>query len=224
MKISKKKHLEIAIESIPNHPKPKIELEQYFTPPMITADIIWNAYNLGDIYGKNIIDLGCGTGIFTISSLIMGAKIGVGIDIDHDSINIAKETANSMEISDFYFLTKDIYEIKDFQEDILLNCDLTIGDDFNFDTSFTNPPFGSQSRSKRGADRIFMELSSNLANISYSFHMVKTKEFVKEYYESLGGTITHEFFYNFPIPHTYDFHEDELKNIEVIVLRVKNDF
>ena len=56
-KIKRKKHLEMRIQSIPPHPKPKVELEQYATPSVIASDLLWNAFSLGDIENKNIVDL-----------------------------------------------------------------------------------------------------------------------------------------------------------------------
>ena len=55
-KIRKKKQLEIAIDSIERHPNPKVELEQYSTPSTIASDLLWNAYTLGDIENKDIVD------------------------------------------------------------------------------------------------------------------------------------------------------------------------
>ena len=219
MKISKKKHLEIAIESLTKNPNPKVKWEQYSTSAKIAADLIWNANNLGDIFNKTILDLGCGTGIFTLSPIMLGAKTAVGIDIDKEAI----ATAKNMGIANSYFFINDIYDIKDIKEDILLKNNLDNVINLKFDTLFTNPPFGSQSRSKKGADRIFMELAMKSANVCYSFHMAKTKDFVTGFYENLGGRITHEFFYNFPLNHSYSFHRKESKDIKVIVLRVENN-
>ncbi|MCL2116466.1 MAG: METTL5 family protein [Methanobrevibacter sp.] len=219
MKISKKRHLEIAIESIPKNLNPKVKWEQYSTPAKIAADLVWNANSLGDIFNKSVLDLGCGTGVFTFSPLMIGAKIAMGIDIDKDSIATAQNTAKNLKIANSHFITKDIHNIKNIKEDLLIN-NLTNKIDLKFDTIFTNPPFGSQSRSKKGADRIFMELAIASANVCYSFHMAETKDFVIDFYEKYGGKITHEFFYNFPLKHSYDFHRKESKDIEVIVLRV----
>jgi len=222
MKISKKRHLEIAIESIPKNANPKVKWEQYSTPAKIAADLVWNANSLGDIYKKSILDLGCGTGIFTLSPLLIGAKIAIGLDIDEETIATARSTALNMEIANSHFFTEDIYDIKDINKDILLKNNLARGSDLKFDTSFSNPPFGSQARSKKGADRVFMELAIKSSKVCYSFHMAETRDFVHGFYQKLGGEITHEFFYNFPLNHSYDFHEKESKDIEVIVLRVEN--
>ena len=71
MKITRKKHLEMRLQSIPSHPKPKVGLEQYTTPSVIASDLLWNAFSLGDIENKNIVDLGCGTGVFAIGSSLL---------------------------------------------------------------------------------------------------------------------------------------------------------
>ena len=68
-----------------------------------------------------------------------------------------------------------------------------------------------------------MELAMKSANVCYSFHMAQTKDFVTGFYENLGGRITHEFFYNFPLIHSYSFHRKESKDIKVTVLRVENN-
>jgi len=105
---------------------------------------------------------------------MIGAKIAIGIDIDQEAIATAGNTAKNMEIANSYFFTKDIYDIK---EDILLKNNLANDFNLKFDILFT-PSFGSQSRSKKGADRIFMELAMKSANVSYSFHMAETKEVI----------------------------------------------
>ena len=87
---NKKRQLEMALQSIPPHKSPKIDLEQYSTPSVIAADVLWNAHSIGDLEGMKVVDLGCGTGIFAIGSALMGASESVGVDIDGDAISIAE--------------------------------------------------------------------------------------------------------------------------------------
>lgn len=213
MKITKKRHLEIAIENIPRFESPKIDFEQYPTSASIAADLLWNARSLGDISNKSILDLGCGTGVFAISSMLLNANCATGVDIDSSAIKIARNTVNDMNISNINFIVDDVYNLHK-------------NDDFNFkfDTVITNPPFGAQSRGKRGVDRIFMELAMGFADVAYSFHIAETRDFVVNYYENLGGKITHEFFYKFPLLNTYEFHTQESRDIDVIVFRIVNSF
>ena len=89
----KKRQLEMALQDIPPHESPKVDLEQYSTPSVIAADVLWNAHAIGDIEGMKIVDLGCGTGIFTIGAALMGAAESVGVDIDKDAVSIAEAQA-----------------------------------------------------------------------------------------------------------------------------------
>ena len=199
-KITKKKHLEMAIQKVPKHPNPKVDLEQYSTPATIAADLLWNAYSLGDIADKKVMDLGCGTGIFAISSKLLGAASAIGVDIDKDSTDLASSYCGDVD-----FICSDI-------------CDLE--NDFDVDTIFQNPPFGSQKNAKKGADLKFISKAIELSpKVLYSFHMASTEEFLISYFEKNDLEITHIFRYNFPIPKIYEFHTRESANVEVIVIR-----
>lgn len=199
-KITKNKHLEMAIQKVPKHPNPKVDLEQYSTPATIAADLLWNAYSLEDIADKKVMDLGCGTGIFAIASKLLGAASAIGVDIDKDSIDLA-----SSYCGDVNFICSDI-------------CDLE--NDFDVDTIFQNPPFGSQKNAKKGADLKFISKAIELSpKVLYSFHMASTEEFLISYFEKNDLEITHIFRYNFPIPKIYEFHTRESANVEVIVIR-----
>lgn len=232
MKISKKKHLEMILENVPGHPNPKVDLEQYSTPATIAADLVWNAYGLGDIDGMNILDLGCGTGIFAIASSLMGASYSLGVDIDDESIALAKITQNSIfdehdiDNANANFIVGDINSFNSIS-DLLNESNFNKINDSEtslnrFDTLIQNPPFGSQEKGKRHADRKFMDFAVNSADVIYSFHMKNTEEFVIDYYRDLGAEVSHKLVYKFPIPKIYDFHSDDSRDVKVIVLRVEN--
>ena len=204
-KITRKKHLEMRIQSIPSHPKPKVELEQYATPSNIASDLLWNALSLGDIENKKVLDLGCGCGIFSIGSALLGAESAIGVDIDCDSIDLARVSAEKFNIENVKFVVSDV-------------CDLD--NDLEANTIFQNPPFGSQKRADRGIDLKFVKKAFELKpDVLYSFHMSSTEEFLMDYYENLSFKITHIFRYSFPIPKIYDFHTRESQNVKVIVIR-----
>lgn len=232
MKISKKKHLEMILENVPKHPNPKVDLEQYSTPATIAADLVWNAYGLGDIDGMSVLDIGCGTGIFAIASSLMGARYSLGVDIDDESIALAKITQNGIsdehdiDVANTNFIVGDINSFNSIND--LLNNSSNINPDDNsiplnkFDTLIQNPPFGSQEKGSRHADRKFMEFAVGSAEVIYSFHMKNTEEFVIDYYRDLGAEVTHKLVYKFPIPKIYDFHKEESRDVKVVVLRVEN--
>ena len=220
------------LERIPKHPNPKVGLEQYSTPATIAADLIWNAYGLGDINDMNILDLGCGTGIFAIASSLMGASYSLGVDIDEESVDLAKITKNDIfqeydiDNANANFIVGDINSFNSISD--LLNESSHEKIDNNamslnrFDTLIQNPPFGSQEKGKRHADRKFMEFAVSSADVIYSFHMKNTEEFVIDFYRELGADVTHKLVYKFPIPKIYDFHKDESRDVKVVVLRIEN--
>jgi len=206
-KITRKKHLEMRLQNIPSHPKPKVGFEQYTTPSIIAADLIWNAFGLGDIENKNILDLGCGTGIFAIGTAMMGSNSSIGVDIDEDSITLAQEVSDKLNLDNADFIVSDIDEFKE---------------GFDANTVFQNPPFGSQKNADRGQDLKFLKKAIELnPDVIYSFHMASTEEFLLNYYENNDLEITHLFRYKFPIPKIYEFHTKEQQLVDVIVIRAR---
>jgi len=206
-KITRKKHLEMRLQSVPAHPKPKVGLEQYTTPSIIASDLIWNAYSLGDVEGKDILDLGCGTGVFAIGSALMGANSSVGVDIDEDSIRLAVDVKDKLNVDNLEFIVSDICQFNE---------------SFDADTVFQNPPFGSQRNADSGQDLKFVKKAVELnPDVLYSFHMASTEEFLIKFYSDNGLEITHIFRYKFPIPKIYEFHTKEKADVDVIVMRAK---
>jgi len=204
-KITRKKHLEMRLQNIPTHPKPKVGLEQYTTPSVIASDLLWNAFAMGDIENKNIIDFGCGTGIFAIGSALMGACSAVGVDVDEDSIQLARDVSEKLKVDNVDFIVSDIDEFNG---------------PFNADTIFQNPPFGSQRKADKGQDLKFVKKAIECnPEVLYSFHMASTEEFLVKFYHDNGMEITHIFRYKFPIPKIYDFHNKEKQIVDVIVIR-----
>ena len=206
-KITRKKHLEMRLQSVPAHPRPKVGLEQYTTPSIIASDLIWNAYSLGDVEGKNIVDLGCGTGVFAIGSALMGANSSLGVDIDEDSIRLAIDVRDKLNVDNLDFIVSDICRFNG---------------SFDADTVFQNPPFGSQRNADSGQDLKFVKKAVELnPEVLYSFHMASTEEFLIKFYSDNNLEITHIFRYKFPIPKIYEFHTKEKADVDVIVIRAE---
>ena len=200
----KQKGLEILLQKVPQPTHPTPTLEQYMTPATIAADILFNAYQLGDINDKIIVDLGCGTGIFSIGAAILGAKKITGIDVDKESIHLARKHAeqNNLEIE---FKVKDV-------KDVETKCT----------TILMNPPFGAQ-KSNQKADRRFIEKGFEIAEIIYSIHLTKTVPFLEKIVSSLDGTITYQKEYLFPIKWQFEFHKKEMMEFNVMLLRIKTE-
>ncbi len=197
----KKKELEILLQRVPSFDKPSPALEQYLTPANIAADIVFIAHQFGDVENKTVLDLGCGTGIFSVGAALTGAEKVVGIDVDKSCIEIARNYAkkNNLEIT---FLIQDVKDVK-------IKCDTVI----------MNPPFGAQKSNKK-ADRKFIEKGFKVASVLYSIHLAKTVPFIEKMVSSMGGKIDYSKDYVFPIKWTYEFHEKKVMNYDVTMLRI----
>lgn len=197
----KQKQLEILLQHTPKPNTPIPHLEQYMTPAIIAADVIYTAYHWGDIQDKIVVDLGCGTGIFAIGAFLMGAQKVIGYDIDPNVISIAKEYA-----------TKNNYPIEFNMQDITriqTSCD----------TVLMNPPFGAQ-KANLNADRKFIEKGFEIASVIYSFHLKKTIPFFEKMITALQGEITFQKDYEFPIKWMFDFHYKQVVSYKVTLLRI----
>jgi len=197
----KQRQLEILLQKVPNPAVPVPQLEQYMTTAPIAADIIFTAYQWGDIENKTVVDLGCGTGIFSIGAIYMGAKKVLGFDIDKNIIKTAKNyaKANALPIT---------YAIKD-----VTMVDITC------DTILMNPPFGAQ-KSNTKADRKFLEKAFEISSVIYSLHLKKTIFFLEKMISALDGEITYKKDYTFPIKWMFEFHTKEIVKYDVTLLRI----
>jgi putative methylase len=197
----KQRQLEILLQQIPRPIKPIPHLEQYMTPATIAADIIFTAYQWEDIEEKTVIDLGCGTGIFAVGAALMGAKNVLGFDVDPSVIFLAKEYVKTKNLP-IEFNVKDVTEV-----------------DVPCDTILMNPPFGAQKRNLK-ADRKFLEKGFEIAQVLYSIHLEKTAPFLEKMIASMGGKITYQKEYLFPIKWMFDFHYKQMVSYKVLLLRI----
>jgi len=85
-----KRQLAKELENLSKFKQLDIKKEQYTTPGDIASQILWEAFMLGDIEYKKILDLGCGNGILGIGALLLGAKEVIFIDIDKEALDVCK--------------------------------------------------------------------------------------------------------------------------------------
>jgi len=72
-----------------------VDVDRYLDPPADTPYGLEYAYHLlGDIRGKTVLDLGCGTGENLVPLAKRGAQV-IGIDISPDLIQLAQQRINS---------------------------------------------------------------------------------------------------------------------------------
>src|SRR5687767_111233 len=141
--------LEILLEkNVAPFPSPRAELEQYRTPAHVAANLLFEAFGLGDLDGRDVLDLGCGTGMIALGAALLGARV-TGLDIDHAALALAETSAKALGV-DARFVHADVREARDLRADVV----------------FTNPPFGAQVPC---ADRPFLAAAFAAAPVVYAF-------------------------------------------------------
>ena len=196
----RKRDLEMRLQSVRGFEGPDPALEQYMTPAVIASDILFIAYSNGDIARMKVLDLGCGTGMFSIGAWMLGAGMVVGYDVSESALKVAGENAETFG-ADVTFRRSDIRDV-----------------DEGADTVFMNPPFGCQNRN---ADRAFLEKAMALSECVYSIHMAETLDFVEGFCGERGRSVTWRKIYKYEIPHTFSFHKKEKVSVDVAVVNIR---
>ena len=200
----KLKQLEMTLQRLRGFSRPQAALEQYQTPAPLAARLLYHALMKGDIEGKTVCDLGCGTGILAIGAALLGAASVTGVDIDDRALAVARENADLLS-TDITFLAADLRE--DGCRDQIGACDTVV----------MNPPFGAQ---KAHADRPFIDCAIAAAGVTYSIFNAGSIPFV-EAYTAQKAEITERIAGAFPIKRTFAFHTKDVQEIEVEILRLK---
>jgi len=208
MPLLKLSHLEQRLQELEVFETPKVQLEQYATTPHLAACMlhtIESSYN--DIEDKLVADLGCGCGILTFGSSLLGSGFSVGFDIDPDALDIFKQNMDDLEI--------DCCEA--------VQCDVLNGLPHvrrSFDTVIMNPPFGTRSK---GTDMEFVKVGLQLADTVYSLHKTSTRSHIlkKAQQWSAGAKVLAEL--RFDLPATYKFHSKKSVDIQVDLIRFSRE-
>jgi putative methylase len=190
----KRKDLEIFLEQVEEIQQPKLQFEQYFTPPRVAANLLWMAgIENNDIFDKIVLDLGCGSGILALGAAYLGAREVIGLDIDYDSLLIARK--NCIELD---FTSKCYWLCAKAEESFLKGID----------TIIMNPPFGMRKESL-SRDRFFLEKALELSDNVYSInpYAEKTRTFFIDYCKNLGAEIKQIIQMDFEIKKLYQFHK-----------------
>ena len=196
----RKRDLEIRLQSVRNFTDPDPALEQYMTPATMAADILFTAYSNGDVEGMKVLDLGCGTGMFSIGAWLLGAGMVVGYDVSESALEVARANAESFG-AEVEFHKSDIRDVEE-----------------GADTVFMNPPFGCQNRN---ADRAFLEKAMSCAECVYSIHMAETLDFVEGFCAERGRSVKWRKTYKYEIPHTFSFHKKAKMSVDVAVVNIR---
>jgi len=203
-----KKELEILLSKLRGFDHPKLGLEQYETSSSVAADMLWNAFNNGDIRGKVIADLGCGAGILGFGAALLGARKVFFVDIDDNALEIARKNKVFLEkVTGGKILCQFVHmPIGKFTKKV--------------DVVLENPPFGTKNIH---ADKVFLEKAFVLAPVVYSFHKYSTREFVRKFAHEQAFHLVAVYRYRFPIRAQFSFHTSRLQYIDVACWMLQKD-
>lgn len=205
--MSTKRALEGQLAVVAGFENPRAALEQYPTPPTLAAHVIHLADLQGDIEGQTVVDLGAGTGMFSLGAALRGPARVVAIELDGDPIRTAIENRRRVgTTTDIHWLQADATQ---------LPLDLA-----QPATVVMNPPFGAQD-GHAGADRGFLETASEIARVSYSVHNTGSQEFIEAFAADNAGEVTHAFAAAFEVHNQFAHHTDERREIETEVYRIE---
>ncbi|HUR26179.1 MAG TPA: METTL5 family protein [Candidatus Thermoplasmatota archaeon] len=200
----RKAELVRALEAAPRHPSPAPELEQYRTPPDIAAELLLAAHKEEAIAGKRILDLGCGTGMFSVGAALLGARLATGVDVDSHAIAMAQELASDLRVSQrTWFVCSDVTDWR--------------SDPDHFDTVVMNPPFGAQ-RGNRNADRVFYARATEAVHpfgTVWFLAQERTQAYLAKMADELGGKLERVGAWDYPLEATMAHHVKEMQAVRV---------
>ena len=203
MEINTKKQLTMILSQLKGFEKPKMQLEQYETVADFAAEIVWYAFYRREISDKVVAYLVCGTGILGLSTLLIGAKKVFIVDIDKEVLATARENLK--------FLEKKL-NISFADSAVFVNKDVSSFDE-KVDTVYKNPPFGI--KSKKHADKVFLENAFKISKLVYSFHKAESKEFIEAVSKDNKFKIEGYWEFDWPLKQTMKYHKKKIEYIKV---------
>lgn len=204
VKVSKK-WLEMIVSGVPGFKAPKEGLEQYVTPADIAADLVWSAFMAGDVEGRVVHDLGCGTGRLALASSMLGSKYVVCSDVDEDALSVANEVLVKSSPTPYDIVLADLRNAPPFRSS---ECVVVM-----------NPPFGVKSR---GADLDFLKAALTTCGVVYSIH--KLSEGFYEVIEDLMREANSSYeilkIVKFPLRASLSKHKRKVVFVDSVIIRV----
>lgn len=197
--------LGIELGKLATFDNPSGQDEQYATPCEIAGEAIHYAAELGDISGKEVSDLGAGTGILGIGALLCGASKCTFVEQDSAAANILQENARLLPAELQAKTALKVGKIQEFGT--------------KSETIIMNPPFGTK---QKHADKAFFEKAFTLAPVVYAFAKTSTARFVESISADHAYKVTHRWtFPGWRLKKTQKWHKKPVKTIEVTLFRLE---
>ena len=179
------------------------------TPATVAARMLHEALMKGDIAERNVLDLGCGTGMLACGAALLDAAYVLGIDTDAEALGIAEKNAEKLGV-EVEFRPGDIGSD---------SAPAWASAESPFDTVVMNPPFGAQNGSEH-ADRPFIDAALKAAPVVYAVLNGGSSAFATAYTEG-RAVITDKIRCEFPMKKTFAHHTKDCVNIAVDIVRME---
>jgi len=196
------------VEEIESFKSPKISSEQYSLPSGLISFILILTRN--DLINNNVVDLGCGTGRFTLPISKFFSKRVIGVDNDFSVLNQLRTNMNKLHLHvDLLNTSIEFIEASKWKQ--------------IFQTTIMNPPFGTQ---RRGIDQVFLRKSLTYSNVVLSLHKTSKmsqnlwKRIALSYEKRSKLLATVEF----SIPRIFKFHTHDKHSVKVDLVRFSNKY
>ncbi len=202
-----KKSFELLLENTPHIQKPDRRLEQYETPPVIAAHMLWQALLRGDLEGRDVADLGCGSLRLGLGAYFLGANRVLAIDIDEEQLMLNEE----------YLYEKKITRITQIHGDVR---EISLR---NIDTIVMNPPFGVYPPN-RGIDLFFLRKALEIGGTAvYTIHKYSPRldALVETLASGHGFRIVWREILDFPIPALFETHRRKIYRVKTVFYILK---
>jgi putative methylase len=149
-----------ALALIPEFSAGLPELEQVATPAEAAAALLEAALANGDLEGRDVVDLGAGTGRLAIGAALLGAASVTAVEVDPGPADVGRRAAGDRAV-------RVAWEVRDVD-----------GFATPADTVVMNPPFGAQ---RRHADRPFWTAAfASARRAVYAFALEESRTFIAQ--------------------------------------------
>jgi predicted RNA methylase len=202
----KKWELEERLRPLEGFRRPRMPLEQYATPAEIAAELVWAMQTrYGDVAGRRVLDLGCGPGMLGVACALLGAAAVLGVDVDADALNLARENARAAGVAAPLELLRHRVAAESPLPLRPGACDVVV----------MNPPFGTKTA---GADVLFLDaaLAACPAGPVYSLHKSSTRAYIARRAHAAGrrdAEVVAQV--RFPLPKSYRCHKKDEVDVAV---------
>ena len=192
------------ISNIQEFQSPKVILEQYSLPSDLIAFIfifLWD-----DLQNKSIVDLGCGTGRFTLPLRKFLTKKVLGVDIDEFCIGTMLKVADKENLKvDSLVTSIEFLEAYNWSK--------------QFQTCIMNPPFGTK---RRKIDFVFLQKAMTFANTIISIHKsnLETRKRIVQMGRNNNMDVIIMSTVEFSLPRSLKFHRKERHIVRIDIFKI----